>query len=238
MGNLKRLDFAHISCKASILVKDKPDDETIIIGCFAYLVEHNGKKVLIDTGIEDIHTVNLTKSSKDDWKRSETEYALLENLNKIGVAPEEIEEVFITHSHYDHISGLCHLKNAQIYMSAKEFEYLCSEENPHKKFLEDVIVFLREKEKQGRLALVIEEYSHDGIQCIPVGGHTPGSMLVYVDDCLFTGDAVFLLENIEENKPIGFCGEPQNAQNALEICGRHRGQILTGHDYRCVCNKP
>lgn len=231
-----RLDFAHIGCKASILVQGMSEDENIKIGCFAYLAEHNGKKILIDTGIEDMDIVNLTKSSKDDWKREASEGDLLDNLKKAGVMPEEIEEVYLTHSHYDHISGLCHLTNAKVYMSRKEYDFLCSKENPHSVFLKDVIAFLKEKLIQNKLILVEEEYICDDIRCITVGGHTPGSMVVHIGGCLFTGDAIFLLENVEKNRPIGFCKEPLNAKRVLEICCQHRGIILTGHDYRCTCN--
>ena len=228
-----RLDFAHIGCKASILVEGMPEDQTIKIGCFAYLVEHDGKTILIDTGIEDITTVNLTKSSTDNWKRGQSEYNLLDNLQKNGVKPEEIQEVYLTHSHYDHISGLCHLTNARVYMSAKEWIYLHSESNLHRKYLGEVLRFLDEKRKQGQLFLIEKPYAHKGIRCVPVGGHTPGTMLVYVEDSLFTGEAVFLLENVEKNRPIGFCNEPQEAENALHLCRMHKGRILTGHDYRC-----
>lgn len=231
-----RLDFAHIGCKASILVQGMPEDETIVIGCFAYLLEHNEKKILIDTGIEDIDIVNLTKSSKDDWKRGASEGNLLWNLEKAGVLPEEIDEIYLTHSHYDHISGLCHLRKAHVYMTRKEYEFLCSGENPHRVYLEDVVAFLEDRLSQNKLTLVESELHQNDIAFIPVGGHTPGSMLVRVDDYLFTGDAIFLLENVEKNQPIGFCKEPMNAERGLQICCQHKGKVLTGHDYRCVCD--
>ena len=139
IDKIKKLDFAHIGCKASILVQGKSGEDNILIGCFAYLIEQKGKKILIDTGIEDIDIVNLTKSSKDDWTRGDGQGNLSDALEKIGVKPEEIEEVYLTHSHYDHSSGLCHLINAQVYMSKKEFEFLCGEEHPHRKFLDDLI---------------------------------------------------------------------------------------------------
>ncbi len=236
ISKLKRLDFAHIGCKASILVQGMPEDESIQIGCFGYLFEHNGKKILIDTGIENIDIVNLTKSSKDDWTRDATEGNLIQNLNKVDILPEEIEEVYVTHSHYDHISGLCHLVNATVHMSKKEYDYLCFGENPHRHFLHDIIPFLEKKNAQGKLVLVGDEYVEDDVQCITVGGHTPGSMIVQVDEYLFTGDSIFLLENVEKQRPIGFCKEPEKALRAMEICCQHKGTVLTGHDYRCTCD--
>ena len=230
----ERLSFAHIQCKASILMQGMPDNETIMIGCFGYYIEKDGRRILIDTGIESIDTVNLTKSSKDDWARDENEFNLTDNLRKIGVDPDSIDEAFITHSHYDHLSGVCNLKKANIYLSESEYEYLQQESNPHNKFLKDVILFLADKEKKGKLILIEKEYVSDGIRCITVGGHTPGSMLVFVDDHLFTGDSIFLLDSIEKKKPIGFCNEPEKAEIALEYCLEHKGKIFTGHDFRCL----
>ena len=137
---LKRLNFAEINCKASILVKGLPDTESIKIGCFGYFVKKDGKKIIIDTGIEDISTVNLTKSSTDDWVRGETGMCITDNLKNIGVSPEEIDEVFLTHSHYDHISGVCNFKNARIHISKSEYDYLQLKTNPHNKFLGEILI--------------------------------------------------------------------------------------------------
>ncbi len=231
---LKRFNFADIDCKSSILVKGYPETESVNIGCFGYYVEKDGKKILVDTGIEDIDTVNLTKSSKDNWKRGKTGMCVTDNLKKTGIRPEEIDEVYLTHSHYDHISGVCHFKNAKIHISKSEYYYLRSKTNPHNKYLGDVIEFLNQKNLSGTLNLIDNEYCSNGVTCKVVGGHTPGSMLVFTDEYLFTGDSIFLLESIEKNLPIGFSGEEENSLKALALCQNHKGTILTGHDFRCI----
>lgn len=53
---------------------------------FAALVEAGGLNILFDTGA--------------DGK------ILLSNMDKLEVDPEEIDEVFISHEHYDHLGGL------------------------------------------------------------------------------------------------------------------------------------
>lgn len=53
---------------------------------FSALVEHRGKKVLVDTGT--------------DGK------VLLGNMTELGFSPDEIDAVFLTHGHYDHTGGL------------------------------------------------------------------------------------------------------------------------------------
>ncbi len=229
-----RLDFAHIICRDSILSLGGNADSSTLIGCFGYLIQKCGEYILVDCGIEDLDTVNRTKSSKDDWARNAIEGDLLWNLKRLGVLPEQISEVFLTHSHYDHLSGIVHLKKATIYMAEKEYEYLHKEENPHKKYLTEAISFLEKKKADEKLVLIEEVYAEDDIRCRVIGGHTPGSMLIYIGKYLFTGDVVFLLENIPGEIPIGFSQEPEKAKEAVRICKEHKGTIFTGHDLRCL----
>ena len=53
---------------------------------FAALVEAKGKKILFDTGASGS--------------------ILLENMGKLGIAPDGISDVFISHAHFDHTGGL------------------------------------------------------------------------------------------------------------------------------------
>lgn len=53
---------------------------------FSALVETGGKKILFDTGASGT--------------------ILLSNMLNLGIAPETIEEVFISHAHFDHTGGL------------------------------------------------------------------------------------------------------------------------------------
>lgn len=53
---------------------------------FSALVETKGKRILFDTGGSGS--------------------ILLSNMRKLGIVPKEIDEVFISHSHFDHTGGL------------------------------------------------------------------------------------------------------------------------------------
>jgi len=82
------------------------------------LVESGDSKVLIDTGMGD---VTVPDAESDNGR-------LFAGLQAIGVAPEEITHVFMTHGYFDHIGGVSQdgsacFPNAEHSMSGEDFEY-------------------------------------------------------------------------------------------------------------------
>lgn len=82
------------------------------------LVEHGDHKVLLDTGMGD---VTFPENQPDNGR-------LTEGLATIGIAPDDITAVVISHGHPDHI-GACSrngeptFKNATYYMPPDELEF-------------------------------------------------------------------------------------------------------------------
>ena len=225
---IKVLNSARIKSKNSILLMGG-DDNATEIGCFAFLIKSGGEYILIDTGIEDIDVVNKTKSSKDDWKRSGDDAGVSESLERLGISCKDISRVLLTHSHYDHISGITHFPQAKIYMSAKEYEFLKTD-NPHKPFLGEQIAFL---EKNKPVLLNGDTDISEDIKAVCVGAHTPGSVMYIIKDSIFTGDNVYLLEAVEKNIPIGFGYDLEEAKRAVGIAKDFKGKVYTSHDLKC-----
>lgn len=133
------------------------------------LVETDGKRYLIDTGLAD---------------GSATSGDLLPTLALLGLSAEQIDGVVISHFHPDHINGVSDgtqaaFPNAVVYFPQPEFDFMQksrSDRNvgPTVKAAEAELSFAQ---KSDRLTL----YAPDteilpGIQALAAYGHTPGHM--------------------------------------------------------------
>jgi len=73
-------------------------------GSRVYLLFHDGKNIIIDTGSR--------------WNRSE----LLKFLEELKLPSGKIDFVILTHNHFDHVGNISIFKNAKIYGSKRDFK--------------------------------------------------------------------------------------------------------------------
>jgi glyoxylase-like metal-dependent hydrolase (beta-lactamase superfamily II) len=85
-------------------------EEGFIHTANAFLVRAHGRNILIDTG-------------------TGAEGIIVEKIRKLGIEPEEIDSILITHLHGDHFGGLtnddgeANFPNATVYVSVNDLEY-------------------------------------------------------------------------------------------------------------------
>jgi glyoxylase-like metal-dependent hydrolase (beta-lactamase superfamily II) len=109
--------------------------------------------------------------------------AVLASLVTLGLTPEDINTVVISHMHGDHIGGLttegaANFPNAQVFFPQPEWDFL--QENSDNENLQATL---------GALAVVDEQLSLyadgdevvSGIQAIATPGHTPGHMSFIIE---------------------------------------------------------
>jgi glyoxylase-like metal-dependent hydrolase (beta-lactamase superfamily II) len=157
-----------------------------------YLVNTGEKLVLIDTGAGTLLGPGVGK--------------LVGNLRAAGYQPEQVDEIYVTHMHPDHIGGLLSERkaafpNAIVRASRAEATYWLSKSSmagaaaeERQRFAEVAAVFKpylvagRLKTFEGETELMT------GIRALPNAGHTPGHTAYTAESrgekILFWGDAL------------------------------------------------
>jgi len=93
-------------------------DEGVMNVPFAFVLARNGKRnVLIDSGFmnKDGGAEMATKFDIPWW------ISPVRLLGELGVAAEQVTDIFISHAHFDHMGGIGEFPNAMIYIQKREY---------------------------------------------------------------------------------------------------------------------
>lgn len=165
----------------------------------------------------------------------------------LSVMPEDVDTVVLTHCHYDHLGNADRFPNAQIHVAEDELEFVRS--GSLRKplighFTEATeIQALARASDDGRVTSVRGETElAPGITLIPVGGHTPGQLMVEVTTAagrvLLASDALHFFEELERDMPF---------ISSMDVPATYRGfdairsriatgvrYLVPGHDARAL----
>lgn len=114
----------------------------------------------------------------------------IQEMAALGIDPQDVKHVLLTHTDYDHVAALAHFPDAQIYMSEDELQMIdgTTKRNATQSnalpdgVAQDSLMLLQDGQEL--------EIGGHRVVCVKAPGHTPGSMAYKLDDAyLFTGDA-------------------------------------------------
>ncbi|MBN2001242.1 MBL fold metallo-hydrolase [candidate division KSB1 bacterium] len=158
--------------KIENILKERNLPIDVIYTPYTHLVVNTGKNlVLVDTGAGDL----IPGNGK-----------LAPSMSSAGIEPTDIDTVFITHAHPDHIGGLLDEKGKPIYSNARyciwkdEWDFWFSE-SANELAKESHVKSAREKlgPVKDRMDYVEKECEFlPGIHVIAAPGHTPGHVVI------------------------------------------------------------
>ncbi|WP_194291540.1 N-acyl homoserine lactonase family protein [Cumulibacter manganitolerans] len=166
-----------------------------------------------------------------------------ELLGLLGITPEDVSTLILTHLHYDHSGHVAAYQNARVWVQRAELEFwhlpLVRSRGgyPHLHTREDIELLDRLR-NDGRVQLLEGDARiDDDISVHLVGGHTPGMTVVRVRRpdgvIVLASDASHFYENFEQDKPYGIVHELPAMYTAFdrlrELAGED-GVIVPGHD--------
>lgn len=206
-GNTQKLDGGSMfgNCPRAVWERWAPTDEQhrIDLACRSLLCREGGRTILLETGIGAFFEPKL----RERYGVQESEHVLLRSLAELGVAPEQIDVIVLSHLHFDHAGGMLKAweqTGGALELAFPNAAYVIGSEawararNPHPRDRASFIPGLCELlEATGRLELV------DGERSTTLGerfrfsfsqGHTPGLMLTRVESergpVTFMGDLI------------------------------------------------
>lgn len=186
MNEIIRVKYADCWIPESWVYEGGEEKKMVPIILSVFLVKCGNRNILVDAGCE---TMPGLKTANFD--------GTVLTLKKLGVVPQDITDVIMTHAHHDHIECVKYFDRAVIHIQKDEYE-------KGKKYIpENFLVQLFEEECQ--LA--------DGVRCVKMGGHTKGSCVVEVvqgeKKYVLCGDECYTFYNLKNKVPTAsrFCKE-------------------------------
>ena len=218
-----------------------PHDTDMPLNYYVWTISNKSRTVVVDTG--------FGQEAAD--KRGRTILRPVEEgIRALGVNPERVQDVVITHMHYDHAGNVPLFANAKFHLQDKEMDFatgrcMCHDMMRHGYEVNDVVDMVRCVYDQ-------RVQFHDGpaeiapgIELHHIGGHTRGLQSVRVRTqrgwVVLASDASHFYAHMEQDRafPIVYnVADMLEGFNTLRRLATSPQHIIPGHDPLVMARYP
>jgi N-acyl homoserine lactone hydrolase len=195
-----------------------------------YLIKHALGWMLWDTGYPDALAAlpegQVGMGGMAVAKRAKT---LAAQLKEIGIAPDDIDMVALSHTHGDHVGNLDLFPKATLVFQEAEYQFAFADKP--RPFPATQTVRLLKGD--------LDVYSDGSVTILSTPGHTPGHQSLMVrlartGVVLLTGDAVHFKSNWDDRRVPGMNADRSETlasmQRLADLMAQHRAQLWINHD--------
>ncbi len=226
------------------LVQGADRDRKLDIAMMIWVLKGNGRVVLFDSGFYRQKFIDRWKP-QDFIKPSEA-------IGGLGLKPDDVTDVIISHAHWDHADGADLFPKARVWIQRDEYQYYTGDawqRSPgegdreynakHGGVDTDDVAMLVKLNTEGRLVLVNgdDQETAPGVRCYSGGKHTWQSQFCSVatlkGTVVLASDNMYLYENQEKHVPIAQTLDAASnlrAQDRMKQLAAKPELVVPGHD--------
>jgi glyoxylase-like metal-dependent hydrolase (beta-lactamase superfamily II) len=215
------------------------EDRFLDMACYFWVIRSGSRVMLVDCGWNRDRGLGGGRYSRMRIDERDP----IELLARLDVDPSAVDHIVVSHMHIDHIGNLDLFPRATVSVARAEFDcwtgpYARHPALGHSTSAQDVRV-LQQLADAGRVQFIDgPQQLVRGITVTPVGGHSPGQLIIDVQTpagtVVLASDAVHYHEEIEHNRPFYIYTDIMAMFRAYELlrerASRPNTWFVTGHD--------
>jgi len=210
-----------------------PHDTEMPLNYYVWSISNKARTVIVDTG--------FGQKSADKRERTIVR-PVEEGVRALGIDPERVQDVILTHMHYDHAGNGPLFANATFHLQDQEMDFatgrcMCHDIMRHPYEVDDVVHLVRcVHDQRVRFHDGSSEIA-PGIEVHHIGGHTKGLQAVRVRTergwVVLASDASHFYAHMEQNRafPIVYnVADMMEGFNTLRKLATSPRHVIPGHD--------